>query len=65
MISKDRSKVYEELNYVASEECNSLGDESLNMGTIHQDLILLAYMYAPIKELRSLIKEGKKKLNQD
>tara|TARA_R110002020_G_scaffold131917_5_gene294813 strand:+ start:1729 stop:1935 length:207 start_codon:yes stop_codon:yes gene_type:complete len=58
MISKNRAKVYEELNYVANEECNSLGDESFNMGTIHQDLINLAFRYAPIKELRKLIKEG-------
>ena len=65
MISKDRSKAYKELNYVASEECNSLGYESLNMGTIHQDLILLAYIHAPLKDLKYLIKKGKKKLNQD
>ena len=63
MISKVREKVFQELNYVADEECNSLGDEIKDMGTIHEDLIRLAFRYAPLKELLKLIEEGKEKLN--
>ena len=59
MISKVRKKVYGELSDVASKECNILGDASSNVGTIDEDLILLAYRYAPIKELKKLIVKGK------
>ena len=59
MTSEVRKKVYEELMDVASKECNILGDASSNVGTIHEDLILLAYRHVPIKELKKLIVKGK------
>tara|TARA_A100000172_G_C2945319_1_gene77127 strand:+ start:124 stop:333 length:210 start_codon:yes stop_codon:yes gene_type:complete len=65
MLSKIRKKITLDLCTVASEECNSLEDESLNMGTIHQDLIVLAYRYAPLKELRKLIVEGKQMIKEN
>ncbi len=64
MINKNREKVFEELNYVASEECILLADNAINVGTIHEELIMLAYKYAPLKELRKLIKEGLKEVNR-
>ena len=59
MISKIRKKVYVELTNVADNECFSLCDDIKDMGTIHEDLINLAYRYAPIKELKKLIVDGK------
>jgi len=59
MISEVRKKVFEKLDDVASKECHILGDASSNVGTIHEDLIMLAYRYAPIKELKKLIVKGK------
>ena len=64
MISKDRAKVYEELYYVASEECILLADNASNVGTVHEEFIMLAYKYAPLKELRKLIKQGIKEVNR-
>tara|TARA_R100001086_G_scaffold165379_1_gene89481 strand:- start:7 stop:213 length:207 start_codon:yes stop_codon:yes gene_type:complete len=64
MISKDRAKVFEELNDVADKECNLLADASINVGTIHEELIMLAYRYAPLKELRKLIKIGNKEIER-
>jgi hypothetical protein len=65
MISKIRKKVFEELNDVANEECNLLADASTNVGTIHEELIMLAYKYAPLKELRKLIVEGKQIIKEN
>jgi len=66
MISKVREKVFVELNNVADNECSSCGDEIKDMGTIHEDLINLAYRYAPIKELKKLIVDGKQMIkNRD
>ena len=64
MISKDRAKVYEELNYVASQECILLADNASCVGTVHEELIMLAYKYAPLKELRKLIRQGIKEVNR-
>tara|TARA_R100001591_G_C4273294_1_gene163053 strand:- start:421 stop:633 length:213 start_codon:yes stop_codon:yes gene_type:complete len=64
MISKDRAKVFEELHNVADRECNLLADDSTNVGTIHEELIMLAYKYAPLKELRKLIVKGKQMVNE-
>ena len=64
MINKNRKKVFKELDYVASEECILLADNTSNVGTIHEELIMLAYKYAPLKELRKLIKEGLKEVNR-
>ena len=64
MISKDRAKVFEELHNVADRECNLLSDDSTNVGTIHEELIMLAYKYAPLKELRKLIVKGKQMVNE-
>ena len=65
MISNIRKKVSDELFSVAQEECTSLGDVAMNMGTVHEDLIRLAYRYAPIKELRRLIVEGKEQIEEN
>lgn len=65
MISKMRKKVFDELFLVAEEECTTIGDSSLNMGTVHQDLIRLAYRYTPLKELRKLIVEGKQMIKEN
>jgi|TARA_R100000084_G_C4585048_1_gene115625 hypothetical protein len=65
MTSKVRKKVYEELMDVASKECHILGDASINIGTIDEDLILLAYRYAPIKELKKLIVRGKQIIEEE
>ncbi len=65
MISNIRKKVSDELFSVAQEECTSLGDVAMNMGTVHEDLIRLAYRYAPIKELRKLIVEGKESIKEN
>jgi len=64
MISKNRAKVFEVLHYVADKECNLLADDSTNVGTIHEELIMLAYKYAPLKELRKLIVKGKQMVNE-
>jgi len=64
MISKNRAKVFEELHNVADRECNLLADDSTNVGTIHEELIMLAYKYAPLKELRKLIVKGKQMVNE-
>lgn len=64
MVSKIRKKVYEELSDVSNKECHILGDASSNVGTIDEDLILLAYRFAPIKELRKLIVRGKQIIDE-
>lgn len=65
MVSNIRKKVFDELGSVASEECSSLGDAVMDMGTVHESLIHLAYRYAPIKELKKLIVEGKKSIKEN
>ena len=65
MVSNIRKKVSDELFSVAQEECTSLGEVAMNMGTVHEDLIRLAYRYAPIKELRKLIVKGKESIKEN
>tara|TARA_Y100001937_G_C6855358_1_gene213936 strand:- start:223 stop:459 length:237 start_codon:yes stop_codon:yes gene_type:complete len=65
MFSKIRKKVTDDLVSVASEECISCGEAVMDMGTVHESLINLAYRYAPIKELRRLIVEGKEQIEEN
>ena len=65
MESNIRKKVSDELSSVARKECVSLGDAVMDMGTVHESLIDLAYRYAPIKELRKLIVEGKESIKEN
>tara|TARA_R100001079_G_C4330785_1_gene102980 strand:- start:39 stop:245 length:207 start_codon:yes stop_codon:yes gene_type:complete len=68
MMTKPRRKIYKQLMDVASEECNLLADAAINIGTTDERLIILAYKYVPLKELRRVLKEGIKeieRLNQD
>ena len=58
MMTKPRRKVYKQLMDVTSEECNLLADAAINVGTTDERLIILAYKYAPLKELRKVLKEG-------
>ena len=64
MMSKPRRKVYKQLMNVASEECNLLADAAINVGTTDEILIHLAYKYAPLKELRRVLKEGIKEVER-
>ena len=64
MKSKIRKKICDQLKVISTEECSILEDACYDMGTIHEDLIRLAYRYAPLKELKKLIEEGTKEINR-